>query len=384
MQRDGHLFGPGPKKILSLDGGGIRGVVTLAFLEQIERTLEKRQGPGACLGDYFDLIGGTSTGAIIAVALALGYRTSEIKRLYFALAPLVFKHRWWSVPVLRPRFDARELQKHIVEIVGTRTLESPDLITGFAVVTKRMDTGAAWIVSNNPRAPFWETHAPYLGNRHYPLTNLVRASTAAPNFFDPELIPIALDEAVGPRERFRHDERSYGLFVDGAVTAYGNPALALLHLATFKQFGMCWTPGVGSLMVTSVGTGSFRPRISYNSLGFARFPKLAYHALLSMVSDSALLTLTMMQWLGECRTPWVVNSEIGTLAGDAPPGGKMFTFQRYDVHLDRDWIASELNRRVAEEDVVRLRNMADPKSIPLLYELGQAAAEAQVDAGDWL
>src|SRR6202171_414573 len=59
--RDRHLFGPGPKWILSLDGGGIRTVVTLAFLERIEALLREHEGRAIRLGDYFDLIGGTST-----------------------------------------------------------------------------------------------------------------------------------------------------------------------------------------------------------------------------------------------------------------------------------------------------------------------------------
>ena len=64
--RDYHLFGPGPKRILSLDGGGVRGAVSVAFLERIEQILDEQAGHKVRLGDWFDLIGGTSTGAIIA------------------------------------------------------------------------------------------------------------------------------------------------------------------------------------------------------------------------------------------------------------------------------------------------------------------------------
>ena len=72
--------------------------------------------------------------------------------------------------------------------------------TGLSVVTKRMDTGSPWILTNNPRSPYWETtprtrESPgYLGNRHYKLATLVRASTAAPHFFDPEIVQILADE----------------------------------------------------------------------------------------------------------------------------------------------------------------------------------------------
>src|SRR6266700_132674 len=62
-ERDRHLFDPGPKRLLALDGGGVRGAITVAFLQQIERVLCKHLGKYEVhLGDWFDLIGVTSTG----------------------------------------------------------------------------------------------------------------------------------------------------------------------------------------------------------------------------------------------------------------------------------------------------------------------------------
>jgi patatin-like phospholipase/acyl hydrolase len=86
-----------PKRILSLDGGGVRGAATIAFLERIEALIEEIEGRPVRLGDWFDLIGGTSTGAIIATALALGYRVSEIRTFYEQLAPKIFKRSFWRV-----------------------------------------------------------------------------------------------------------------------------------------------------------------------------------------------------------------------------------------------------------------------------------------------
>src|SRR6266567_1337799 len=71
----GHLeqrFGTErPRKLLALDGGGIRGVLSLEILAEIERTIAAKTGVTR-LGDYFDYIGGTSTGAIIAAGLSIG------------------------------------------------------------------------------------------------------------------------------------------------------------------------------------------------------------------------------------------------------------------------------------------------------------------------
>jgi len=59
--RDRNLFGPGPKRILSLDGGGVRGAIPVAFLEQIEKVLTENLTKKVRLGNYFDLVSGTST-----------------------------------------------------------------------------------------------------------------------------------------------------------------------------------------------------------------------------------------------------------------------------------------------------------------------------------
>ena len=410
--RDRHLFGPGPKRLLALDGGGVRGAITVAFLERIESLLSERYGENIRLSDHFDLVGGTSTGAIIAGAVALGYRTAEIKKFYELLAPYAFKRQFWHIPILQAKFDARGLRAQIEAIVGERKLCSHDLITGLCVITKRMDTGSPWILANNPRAPYWNDDTDSqgnerVGNKHYKLASLVRASTAAPHFFDPEIISITKDdhsEAISPdaslplaqpvpirflkavlekfglRRRFKFDSNKHGLFVDGGVTPHNNPSLALFQMVTVKPFGLCWKTGPQNLTVVSVGTGTHRPHLAFESLGFARFPKLAYHALMSLMTDAETHVLAQMQWMGECPAPWPINSEIGTLANDSPLGGKMFRFLRYDVRLEQEWLASELGINCTEDAVERLRKMDDPTIVSELFEIGRVAAVRQVKA----
>jgi uncharacterized protein len=407
--RDRHLFGPGPKRILALDGGGVRGALSVAFLERIEELLRQRHGPNTRLGDHFDLVGGTSTGAIIAGAVALGHTTAEVKHFYLKLAPYAFKRQRWSIPVLQPKFEASGLRSQLEAVIGDRELSSPDLITGLCIVCKRMDTGSPWIVSNNPRAPFWEDNKSFIGNQHYLLVNLLRASTAAPHFFDPQWLPISenevelpdavahplnvpwarrglrtLLEKIGLRRTTKIDPHSYGLFVDGAVTPHNNPSLALFQMATLSPFGINWPTGPDRLSVISVGTGTYRPRLTYETLGAARYTKITYHALTSMMTDSHMLIMALMQWMGECPAPWQINSEIGNLANETPQGGKMFRFLRYDVTLEKDWLARELNYKVDDHRLERLRAMDDPGLIHQLYEIGCAAAEKQVKPEHWL
>src|SRR5262249_1823899 len=163
------------------------------------------------------------------------YTIQDIKRFYLELAPRVFRRPFWRIIGLQAKFDARALREEIRSVVGNCTLDSDKLITGLCVVTKRMDTGSPWILANNPRAPYWESAAAdpaterkgHLGNRHFELANLVRASTAAPFYFDPEWITIAAGQPPG-------------LFVDGGVTPHNNPSLVLFLMTILSPFGLRW------------------------------------------------------------------------------------------------------------------------------------------------
>ena len=400
LPRDRHLFGEGRKRLLTLDGGGIRGAISVAFLERIEDILSKQQKIDVRLGDHFDFVGGTSTGAIIAGALALGYRTDQIKDFYIRLAPNAFKRDVWRVPILQSKFDARGLRGHIEAVIGDRRLSSPDLITGLGVVTKRIDTGSPWVITNNPRSPYWNDGEDYIGNKHYKLAALVRASTAAPHFFDPELISI-IDGAPGPAASSGGmvkgmlgrlglgrgpalDPKTFGMFVDGGVSPSNNPSLTFFQIVTLKAFGICWPMGPEKMTVVSIGTGAHRLRLSLENQGIARTPKLALHALMSMIKDTEIATLAQMQWFGECLAPWQINSEVGTLADDVLPGGKLFRFLRYDVRLEQEWLRSELGITLSDREVQRLRAMDDPSTVHELYEIGKIAADRQVKPDHWL
>jgi uncharacterized protein len=384
-ERDRHLFCPGPKRILALDGGGVRGAITVAFLEQIETVLSEHLKKPVHLAHWFDLIGGTSTGAIIAGALAMGYTTKDIKKFYFELAPKVFRRPFWRVMGLQPKFNAEALRQEIEGIVGDLALGSEELTTGFCLLSKRIDTGSPWILANNPRARYWETKSSgqstgkggHTGNKHYILSSLVRASTAAPFYFEPEFLSIAEGEEPGT-------------FVDGGVTPHNNPSLMLFLLAILKAYRIGWKTGPENLTIVSIGTGSNADLVP-DGLGMGRTAKLAIFALTSLMTDVKAFILTQMQFLGECLTAWPIDRELGTLADETPPAGKMFRFLRYDVQLELDWIEKELGeevearfgRKLSEIDVNGMRSMDDPRIIEDVYRLASIAAKKQVKAEHW-
>ena len=82
----------GPKRILALDGGGIRGMIAVEILKEIEELLREETGGDKdfVLADYFDYISGTSTGAIIAAALSLGWSVDKIHNFYIKSGEQMF------------------------------------------------------------------------------------------------------------------------------------------------------------------------------------------------------------------------------------------------------------------------------------------------------
>jgi hypothetical protein len=300
-------------------------------------------------------------------------------------------HPIWRIMGLLAKFDAELLRQQIESIVGECTLGSDKLMTGFSLVTKRMDTGSAWILANNPRSRYWEDGKdadgkPYIGNKDYLLANLVRASTAAPFYFDPEEVEVAKgrDGMEGVK----------GLFVDGGVTPHNNPSLALLLMALLHAYKLCWTAGSENLTIVSIGTGTHRDRIVPHALGMGKTAKLTYHALTSLMNDIHELALTQMQYLGETLTPWRINAELGSMDSESPPHGKMFRFIRYDVRLEMSWINEskerrervehEFGRKLTDDDMIRLRSLDDTSIVEDLHKLARVAAREQVKEEHWV
>ena len=355
------------RTILALDGGGVRGIFSIAILERIEALHAAAAGTPVRLADRIDLVGGTSTGAIIATGVALRLSAARLRQVYLELAPRVFRRPKLRLALIHALFDASALRREIEAVVGDRCLDTPDLTTGLAIVTKRLDTGGAWIVSNNPRARYWEDDpgGRYIGNRHYRIADLIRASAAAPYFFEPQEIPIARGKPPG-------------LFVDGGITPHNNPALALLQLATIPAYGYAWPAGVDRLRILSVGTGTHRNRMSLDTARRAPAAQLGIAALASMVSDSSSQVLTMLHMLGRTHTPWSLNSEIGDLGGFTLGPEPLFTFERYDARLDRDWLKRELGIVVGHAEIAALTRLDNIDAIPLAYEIGTAVAQRMV------
>ena len=372
--RDQHLFGPGPKRILALDGGGVRGILTLQYLKRLEALLRERSGhdPAFRLSQYFDLIGGTSTGSIIATGLALGWSVEKLETLYNELAEQVFQKSIFRHGILQSKFPRTPLMKALTAQFEDRTLGSEDLQTGLMIMTKRLDTGSPWPLMNNPKGRYFDPvvkKGKTVPNKDFLLREVVRASTAAPHYFNPERLKIS-SKADGTFIE--------GAFVDGGVSPHNNPALQLLLIATTEGFGLKWPTGADNLLLVSVGTGTQEIRMSANDIMEMSSAKVALQALSSLMNDCDAMNQTMLQWMSRSPTAWKIDREIGDLQGDVLGGKELFSYVRYNVVLDREWLQCNLHVELQASEVKGLQEMDKAENMSKLALLGAAASQIQI------
>lgn len=358
-----RLQEPGPKRLLALDGGGVRGLVSLGFLARIERILRQRyEKPALVLSDYFDLIGGTSTGSIIAALLALGFAIEEIRRLYLTLAEEAFHPRKsWLGPVSRmigPRYDEARFEGLLKAHFGSRTLDSADLRAGLMITVKRADTGSVWPLVNIPGHRFYEM------NRKMALWEIIRCSTAASHYFKPR----AVDDVGGGEQ---------GVFVDGGLSMHGNPALQLLMAANLKGFGLQWPLGEENLLLCSVGTGGFAFTSSIEAL--KSYNTLHWLGLLinQLIKDSSELNQIILQWMSRSPTAKYIDRQVERLTEDSLGVAPLLWYQRYDVELEATAL-EELGIQLSGYAIEGIKEGSKTENISSLDAISRLAAEKQV------
>jgi len=382
----------GAKRMLALDGGGIKGILTLGMLKALEDELRHRahDDPDFRLCDYYDLIGGTSTGAIVATGLALGLSIDELIELYMRLGPDVFGRNSGDGVFLQSKFESKKLRRALHAVLSTKTLGSQDLRTGLAIHAKRIDTGSAWVVTNHPLGIYYDPppESNIFPNKRYRLTDLVLASAAAPTFFDEIVIDIEFDDKRRPIQK--------GYFVDGAVSANNNPSMQLFMLALEPSYKFGWKAGADNLMMTSFGTGMRRPAVEGRAFQGLPPGLRGVHALRAMVYDTQLQGVMLMQAFSNPRKPWRVNSEVGDMNGTCISGAPLLDYQRIDVMLDSKPKARKygdpqppitiveriIGRELDAETLNALDQMDNGKvaNMELLLEIGKGVGKTFVDA----
>jgi hypothetical protein len=348
----------GPRKLLAMDGGGIRGVIALQVLGRVERVLQHALGrdDSFALAEYFDYIAGSSTGAIIASALSLGMRVAEIRSFYEQSAVEVFRRTGWRFKI-GYRYDDTGLNRVLQEHLGVgTTLGSDRLQTLLLLVMRNASTSSPWPLSNNPHA-FFNDHSRPDCNLDLPLWRLVRASAAAPGYFKPESVRVG--------------EQSF-VFLDGGLTPYNNPAFHLFLAATLTPYRLCWPAGAERILLVSVGTGMrLVPAAGADMEGLAMLRQMSSlpGALISaeMVEQDLLCRV-----FGRARVGEPIDAELGDLSAGSPTILKLFSYMRFDADLSREGLDRLGLTDLDPEHVQRLDGI---EHIPELEQVGDALAE---------
>lgn len=374
-----HLQPEGRKRILALDGGGIRGALTLGYLQKIEDTLREKHKdhPDFRLCDYFDLIGGTSTGSIIAACLAIGMKVEEIKEKYFELGGKIFgdKYKWYEIKqLIKAKYNAAPLEKELHNVFGDITLGSDKVRTGLCIVAKRADTNSLWPLHNNPNGRYYDSLDGT--NKNIPLWKAVRASAAAPTYFFPQIIDVGggLPTAA---------------FVDGGVSMANNPALQLLMVATLKGFRFNWKMGADNLLLVSVGTGMGKPERLPADITDNHLLNWASEIPDMLMQDASWHNQLILQWLCKSPTAQEIDGEIGRLEDDLITDtvhkNGFLSYLRYNFLITAESLNGlKLNDRTySREDVKNLLEMSNAENRFILYDIGVAAAQADIRGDDF-
>lgn len=192
------------KKLLCLDGGGIKGLFAATILSEIEALT------GSPIYRYFDMISGTSTGAIIAAGIALGIPASQICELYVKHAPQIFPQSKKLFRHLRQicssKYNNTELSTQLKEIFQDFTVG--DCKTRLLIPSYNLTTGKVQV--------FKTSHADDLKcDYKLKLVDVLLATTAAPTYFPPHRTPL-------------------GTYIDGGIGA-NNPSLLALAEAVSSR-----------------------------------------------------------------------------------------------------------------------------------------------------
>lgn len=360
----------GVKRILALDGGGVRGILTLGFLEKIESTLRTRYGKSdMVLSDYYDMMGGTSTGAIMATGLALGMEVKQIIQLYLDLGEVIFGKRSFSLiprdwtgfrAIFKENYNSENLEKQLKNTFGEILLGDTQAIKcGLAINTKRADTYSLWTFANHPDGIY------YNSNKDIKLWELCRASSAAPYYFKPKQLPI----------KTRSGKMVKSGFVDGGVSLANNPVFQLFLTATVSSFGFNWVSGENKLFMTSLGTGNGLlledPESLVNSRAVAWASKLPN---LFMI-DALEMNQIILQYLGKNYGPVdFIDNQFGKLEELKYLNEKLFSFTRHNVRLTAESLA-QLGFQFSLDKVRSVAEMDHYENIPDLLAIGRKAAE---------
>lgn len=222
-------------RILCVDGGGIRGLISALVIAELERLLQDRDGPDARIADYFHLFAGTSTGGLIALALTrpdpapgrelAGFYTEDGPKIFHRDLLRKLRTGWGTIG---PKYDSGPLRKAVLERLGDGHISEATrelLVTSYDMTDRAPYFFKKWKAKADPELDF-------------SVVDTALSTAAAPTYFpchEPEKLP------------------GHAL-VDGGVFA-ANPTIAAIAEALGRTADP--RPTLEDMLVVSIGTGDF-------------------------------------------------------------------------------------------------------------------------------
>lgn len=237
MAHDPRVF-----KTLSIDGGGIKGIYSAQILASLEEEFNCR------IADYFDLLCGTSTGGLIALALSLRIPASEVVSFYREHKDVIFPQMGWLRAKWlqyfgRGKYDNRALREALMEVFGDRTLgDSTSLL---CIPSYTLDGNRPWIFK------FDHDEGNLSRHNNTPYVDVALATSAAPTYFP----VVKIEEHEGHR------------FIDGGVYANDPSPIAFTEALSYfigpeKDFDHLKMLSVASVDTNDVNLPASRTRLS--------------------------------------------------------------------------------------------------------------------------
>lgn len=320
------------KALLSVSGGGLLGVIPAAMLLRFETLGHQTYGPGYRLCDSFDSVAGTSTGAVIAAGVALGLSAQDIVDFYLRDVPRGFKRRTAAVPLLHDVFDSELLHSFFEQRTQGRVLDRAALNCDLTILTKDLQRGKA-IAFTTIDSGIDSILSAEIRCEKQPLSDLLRASTAAPGLFSPVNLNL---KGIG-------DTR----LVDGGFSLFNDPSYLLARLTC---------EGLPQPMaLTSLGTGSSRPVYSGQGLADRVSVLRAFRGLFGLIKDAEALSQELMRDMAAMFGPALRHSH-------------------FDMSLTRETFEG-LSFRLKTGELREMRKFADFAGKERLFQAASAMAE---------
>jgi len=240
-------------KILSIDGGGIRGILPAQFLSEIEAQIKQDTGEEIRTCDYFDLICGTSTGGILAIALGMGFSASEIANLYLNNAKSIFGRKWnnpFRLNIFTTKHSRKTLESILKDVFKHKS-ENRELLIGdsktrLCIPVYDIKMGCLNVLKTRHHP---KLHRDYL----IPAYQAAMSTSAAPTYFNPYTLNY---KGVGDLPIIEKNK------VDGGV-CINNPVM----VGFIEAINTLDVP-VENLKILSLGTGIRKFSIDKSSVGW--------------------------------------------------------------------------------------------------------------------